>query len=185
MGEWQAIGGRWEIGDGVALSKSNERGAKLLAGSADWTDYTLTSDVRFDGAAADMGVVIRSNDETEGTDTYNGYFVGLRSLDGKIVVGRAELRGMDRGASGANSGRRFSCRVVPIASERPFDAISPPRFKIWILCKPPGSPFMSAFAFRADASDCDLSMPTECGATSAFGAPDGTIIWSFKGTQVR
>jgi signal transduction histidine kinase len=89
MGEWQAIGGEWEIANGVALSESNERGAKLLAGSSGWSDYTLTSDVRFDGAAADMGVVIRSNDETEGTDTYNGYFVGLRSLDGKIVIGRA------------------------------------------------------------------------------------------------
>jgi signal transduction histidine kinase len=89
MGEWQAIGGKWEITNGAALSESNERGAKLLAGSADWSDYTLTSDVRFDGAAADMGVIIRSNDETEGTDTYNGYFVGLRSLDGKIVIGRA------------------------------------------------------------------------------------------------
>lgn len=89
MDEWKAIGGNWEIVNGVVLSNSTERGAKLVAGSGYWSDYTLTSDIRFDGVAADMGVMIRSNDETEGTDTYNGYFVGLRSLDGNLVIGRA------------------------------------------------------------------------------------------------
>jgi signal transduction histidine kinase len=87
--EWKAIGGKWHIVDGAVLNESNVRGAKLLAGSTLWRDYTLSSDVRFDGAAADMGVMIRSNDETEGTDTYNGYFLGLRSLDDTLVIGRA------------------------------------------------------------------------------------------------
>jgi len=89
MDEWTAIGGKWEIVNGAVLSKSNVRGAKLLTGSTHWSDYTLTSDVRFDGPAADMGVIVRSNDESEGTDTYNGYFVGLRSLDGTLLIGRA------------------------------------------------------------------------------------------------
>jgi signal transduction histidine kinase len=90
MDEWRAIGGSWEIVNGVVLNESNVRGAKLVAGSSRWSDYTLTSDIRFDGVAADMGVMIRSNDETEGTDAYNGYFVGLRSLDGTMVIGRAD-----------------------------------------------------------------------------------------------
>lgn len=90
MGEWKAIGGSWNMQKDVVLSLSNERGAKLLAGSPDWGNYTLVSDLRFEGPAADMGIVIRSNDETEGTDAYNGYFVGVRSLDGTLVIGRAE-----------------------------------------------------------------------------------------------
>jgi signal transduction histidine kinase len=102
MGEWKAIGGKWEIVDGVMRSESSTRGAKLMAGSNHWSDYTLTSDIRFDGTAADMGVMIRSNDETVGTDTYNGYFVGFRNLDGTLVIGRA------------NYGEWVEARPVPI-----------------------------------------------------------------------
>jgi signal transduction histidine kinase len=75
--------------DGAVQSNSFERGAKLLAGAHPWANYTMTSDIRFDGPAADMGVVIRTNDEAEGVDSYHGYFVGIRSLDGTLVMGRA------------------------------------------------------------------------------------------------
>jgi signal transduction histidine kinase len=87
--EWTSFGGSWEIVNGVVRTNSYERGAKLLAGSSRWSDYTLTTDIWFEGPAADMGVVIRSNDESEGVDAYRGYFVGIRSLDGTLVMGRA------------------------------------------------------------------------------------------------
>jgi signal transduction histidine kinase len=90
MDEWTAVGGTWEIAGGVIRNNSAERGAKLLAGSSDWRNYTLNADIKFDGGGADMGVIIRSNDEKEGVDTYNGYFVGLRNLDGTIVIGRSD-----------------------------------------------------------------------------------------------
>jgi signal transduction histidine kinase len=89
MSEWARFGGSWEIGNGAVKSNSYERGAKLLAGSKYWSNYTVSTDIRFEGPAADMGVIIRSNDETEGVDSYNGYFIGLRSLDGTLVFGRA------------------------------------------------------------------------------------------------
>lgn len=89
MGEWTHYGGSWQIADGSIISNSYERGAKLLAGSKYWSNYTVSSDIWFDGPAADMGVVIRANDSSEGVDSYNGYFVGLRSLDGTLVLGRA------------------------------------------------------------------------------------------------
>jgi signal transduction histidine kinase len=88
-GEWTSFGGSWVIADGAVRSNSYERGAKLLAGSTYWSDYTVTADILFWGPAADMGVVIRTNDESRGVDAYNGYFVGLRSLDGTLVMGRA------------------------------------------------------------------------------------------------
>lgn len=88
-GEWTPLGGSWVIADGGVQSRSYERGAKLLAGSSHWSNYTVTTDIHFSGPAADMGVVIRTNDESRGVDAYNGYFVGLRSLDGTLVMGRA------------------------------------------------------------------------------------------------
>lgn len=87
--QWSRFGGSWQIADGTVKSDSYERGAKLLAGSKYWSNYTVDSDIWFDGPAADMGLVIRTNDESEGVDSYNGYFVGLRSLDGTLVLGRA------------------------------------------------------------------------------------------------
>jgi signal transduction histidine kinase len=91
MGEWKAIGGEWKIADGVIHNYSAERGAKLLAGSSDWKNYTLNADIQFEGGGVDMGVTIRSNNEMEGVDTYNGYYVGLRNLDGTIVIGRSDF----------------------------------------------------------------------------------------------
>lgn len=87
--QWTSFGGNWEFVDGAIQSNSYERGAKLLAGSSHWANYTLNTDMWFDGPAADMGVVIRTNEETEGVDAYSGYFVGVRSLDGTLVMGRA------------------------------------------------------------------------------------------------
>lgn len=89
INDWTRFGGSWEIADGAVQSNSYERGAKLLAGSHYWSNYTVNADVWFNGPAADMGVVIRTNDESVGVDSYNGYFVGLRSLDGTLVLGRA------------------------------------------------------------------------------------------------
>ena len=89
INEWTPFGGSWEMADGAVRSNSFERGAKLLAGSGKWSNYTLTTDIWFEGPAADMGVVIRTNDEAEGVDAYRGYFVGIRSLDRTLVMGRA------------------------------------------------------------------------------------------------
>jgi signal transduction histidine kinase len=89
VSEWTRYGGSWEIADGAVKSNSSERGAKLIAGSRYWGNYTISADIWFDGPAADMGLVIRTNDELEGVDAYNGYFVGIRSLDGTLVMGRA------------------------------------------------------------------------------------------------
>jgi signal transduction histidine kinase len=89
IGEWTAMGGNWKIDNGIVYNSSTERGAKLLAGSNHWKNYTLSADIRFTGDNADMGLSVRSNDEKEGVDTYNGYYVGLRTLDETMVIGRS------------------------------------------------------------------------------------------------
>ena len=90
MDEWRAVGGDWTIANGVIYNHSNERGSKLLTGSSAWGNYAVNTDVRFEGANADIGVIIRTNDEkSEGSDTYNGYYIGLRTLDGTMVIGRS------------------------------------------------------------------------------------------------
>src|SRR6266849_1042127 len=43
--EWIAYGGNWKVQAGTMVNESNERGAKLVSGSAHWQDYTVQADV--------------------------------------------------------------------------------------------------------------------------------------------
>src|ERR1035441_10195914 len=87
---WQSFGGTWDVQRGAVHNNSDERGAKLMTGSGSWRDYTLQADLKFDGERGDMGLVIRSSNEEEGVDAYSGYFLGLRMLDGTLVMGRSD-----------------------------------------------------------------------------------------------
>ncbi|MGB7844934.1 MAG: histidine kinase [Candidatus Acidiferrum sp.] len=88
--EWHALGGTWELADGTMRNESDERGAKLIAGSADWRDYSLQADVQLLGEDGDAGLIVRSSDEENGVDSYNGYYAGLRNHDNTLVLGRAD-----------------------------------------------------------------------------------------------
>ncbi len=88
--EWRPFGGTWEVRDGLIRNDSNERGAKLLTGSANWQNYSLEADVELLGYDGDAGLIVRASDEQEGSDSYSGYYAGLRSHDNKLVIGRAD-----------------------------------------------------------------------------------------------
>jgi len=87
--EWHAFGGTWELADGAIRNDSDERGAKLLTGSTEWGNYSLEADVKLLGRDGDAGLIIRSSDEEEGVDSYNGYYAGLRNRDNALAIGRA------------------------------------------------------------------------------------------------
>jgi len=88
--EWHAFGGTWELADGAIRNDSDERGAKLLTGSTRWENYSVEADVKLLGRDGDAGLVIRSSDEEEGVDSYNGYYAGLRNRDNALVLGRGD-----------------------------------------------------------------------------------------------
>ena len=89
--EWVPFGGTWSVQDGVMRNSSDERGAKLVTGSSHWADTVLDADLRFLGTGGDVGLLVRSGQEEAGVDAYNGYYVGLRSFDNSLVVGRADF----------------------------------------------------------------------------------------------
>ena len=88
--EWSPLGGTWQIKDGIVYNRSDERGAKLVSGSPKWTDYQLSADLKLIGHEGDVGVIVRSGDEERGVDSYKGYYVGLRSADSALLIGRAD-----------------------------------------------------------------------------------------------
>src|ERR1700744_599264 len=88
--EWSPIGGDWQISDGAVVNRSDEHGAKLVTGSRMWKDYELSADLKLIGHDGDVGLMVRVDDEEHGVDSYNGYYVGLRTVDSSIVIGRAD-----------------------------------------------------------------------------------------------
>jgi signal transduction histidine kinase len=89
--DWMAFGGTWEAVDGVMRNNSDERGAKLMNGSAHWKNYSVEADVQLLGQYGDAGLILRARNEEEGVDAYNGYFAGLRDLDDSVILGRADF----------------------------------------------------------------------------------------------
>ena len=87
--EWTAYGGNWKVEDGSMVNESNERGAKLVAGSPYWTNYTIQADVAL-RSAGDAGIIARVSDPEQGVDAYKGIYVGLRIRDQKLVIGAAD-----------------------------------------------------------------------------------------------
>jgi signal transduction histidine kinase len=87
--EWTAFGGTWELSQGAMRNDSDERGAKLLTGSTRWRNYSIEADVMLLGLGGDAGLLIRSGNEEQGVDAYNGYYAGLRSIDNSLTLGRA------------------------------------------------------------------------------------------------
>jgi signal transduction histidine kinase len=88
--EWTPFGGTWQLSEGAVYNRSDERGAKLTTGSQEWTDYQLSTEVKLIGHEGDVGVIVRLGDEERGVDSYRGYYVGLRSADSALVIGRAD-----------------------------------------------------------------------------------------------
>jgi len=88
--EWKALGGTWEVVNGVMRNDSDERGAKLLTGSIYWRNYSIEADVMLLGQDGDAGLILRSSNEEEGVDSYTGYYAGLRNHDNSLVLGRAD-----------------------------------------------------------------------------------------------
>jgi anti-sigma regulatory factor (Ser/Thr protein kinase) len=88
-GEWRAYAGSWETHEGAIRNLSEERGAKLITGSSEWTDYSFEADLMLLGQSGDAGLIVRSSDEEDGVDSYSGYYAGLR-LPNDLVIGRAD-----------------------------------------------------------------------------------------------
>jgi signal transduction histidine kinase len=86
---WKAYGGSWERDRSTVTNRSDERGAKLIGGSPDWGDYEFDMDLQVLSAFGDAGALVRVNDPDDGVDSYVGYYVGLRSANNTLVIGKA------------------------------------------------------------------------------------------------
>jgi two-component sensor histidine kinase len=119
--EWHAYGGSWDSYQGTIRNNSDERGAKLITGSAAWRDYSVDADLLLLGENGDAGVIVRSTDEEEGVDAYDGYYVGLRDHNNTVVIGRADHGWMEYQAAPVRDPIRpfhwYHLRVIAVGCE--------------------------------------------------------------------
>ena len=87
---WTTLGGTWTVHGDTVENTSDERGAKLVGGSPLWQDFTLSADVQLLGLG-DAGLVARSTNEEQGVDAYDGYYLGLRTVDNRLIMGRSDF----------------------------------------------------------------------------------------------
>ena len=88
--EWTPMGGFWRLQDGAVINGSDASGSKLLLGSPAWSNYQITTTMRLLAHGGDVGVILRVSDAAVGVNAYRGYYVGLRSNDASLVMGRAD-----------------------------------------------------------------------------------------------
>jgi signal transduction histidine kinase len=88
---WTPYGGSWEREAETFLSKSDERGARLMSGSTRWRDYKVDVDIALFGAYGSAGVIVRGRDSEKGNGAYSGFAGGLRSRDNSLLLGRSDF----------------------------------------------------------------------------------------------
>ncbi|GAB2680506.1 hypothetical protein GCM10009743_65700 [Kribbella swartbergensis] len=86
---WKTYGGTWALLAGeYSETAGTAGGAKAVAGSTGWTDYTLRGEIRLASTAgsANAGFLVRTSNPGVGTDALNGYYLGVRASG--IFLGR-------------------------------------------------------------------------------------------------
>ncbi len=139
---WQAFGGTWRFADGVMTNNSDERGAKLMTGSTDWSNYSVEADVLLLGQYGDAGLIVRSSDEETGVDAYHGYMAGLRDLDNTLMMGRADY-GWKEYAAKAIAPRVFAeqwyhVKLLAFDCDFAVSAVSPKGERTTVAIRDPG-----------------------------------------------
>ena len=129
LSEWKSFGGNWQIYNAGARNDSDERGAKLVTGTRTWENYSLDADVLLLGQSGDAGVVVRSSDEEDGVDSYDGYYVGLRDHNNTVAIGRADHGWMEYQVAQLPGGihplQWYHLRVVAVGCEIAAKAYNP------------------------------------------------------------
>jgi len=96
--DWKFLGGKWSAGNGTLKQDSDEENVHAVAGSPNWSNYTLTLKARKTGGTEGFLILFRVQNETERIwwniggwqNTGHGLEIGADSLrvPGKIETGR-------------------------------------------------------------------------------------------------
>ena len=85
---WTTYNGNWSVSGNTYVNSSvDSNGDKAVTGSPSWDNYTLQGDVQITSGGGDAGFNFRVTNPAAGTDSLNGYYVGVNT-SGNLVLGR-------------------------------------------------------------------------------------------------
>lgn len=125
---WLPYGGTWRTEGDAIVTRSVERGAKLVIGSPSWKDYEASADIQLRGHEGDIGLAVRVQDPTMGIDSYTGYYAGVRIDDSSLVLGRSDTHWLAITPVHVNRGVRtqqwFHLRVMALGCQVAVEVIN-------------------------------------------------------------
>jgi hypothetical protein len=86
---WTTYNGTWSVSSSSYVNSANDgNGDKAVTGSATWDNYTLQGDVEMTASGGNAGLILRVTNPAAGTDSLDGYYVGVDSSNSALVLGR-------------------------------------------------------------------------------------------------
>jgi hypothetical protein len=86
---WKDYGGHWSVAGGAYTeSMAGTGGNKAVIGDTGWRNYVLQGDVRVGHFSpnGNAGLLVRASDPATGTDSLDGYYVGVSGSS--LIIGR-------------------------------------------------------------------------------------------------
>lgn len=86
---WNTYNGTWSVSNSSYVNSAVDTGGdKAIAGSPSWSTYTLQGDVEMTSGSGNAGLLINVTNPSAGTDSLDGYYIGVDSTSGNLVLGR-------------------------------------------------------------------------------------------------
>ncbi|UJF34928.1 family 43 glycosylhydrolase [Paenibacillus hexagrammi] len=83
---WTTYGGAWSMTDG-SYKVNKGAGYKSVLTDKSFTDFVLEGDVQIT-SGDEAGLIFRTNNEAEGANAFNGYYVGINAATQSAVLGQ-------------------------------------------------------------------------------------------------
>jgi hypothetical protein len=116
---WLLYGGGWYVRNDALHTASNANsfsyglaGVKAVAPEAVFKDFVYDAKVKVN-ESGDAGLIFRVSDPAIGADTYHGYYAGISSERGEVVLGKADGRWTQLKAAQlpVKAGETYSLRI--------------------------------------------------------------------------
>ena len=90
---WVQYGGSWYVKDGEYVAGSVEAShpcSKTVYTATQFSDFVYEADVQINSDRGDAGLMFRAGRFAFAPDDYDGYYLGISSVDDKLTLGKAD-----------------------------------------------------------------------------------------------
>lgn len=121
FGDWVYYNDGFAMYQGKAVSNTtegNNKGVKMVNYATEFDNFTYEVDIKPEGTG-DAGVLFRASKAALGTDTYEGYYVGINKTSNEVVMGSSNGRWsfIDKASIEATSDGVYHLKVEALGNQ--------------------------------------------------------------------